>query len=542
MPQPLPSGPGQGRRAAPAWLMPLTIYLACIVIDPGQLGFDTNLRLQVTHWLWTSSDSLLDDDKSLPYEVNIAVGGDGRAHYGYGLGQSLAMLPGDVVGTALGSLARHVDGAPTDPQARIRRISVAYLTFPLIGMLTALVLRRFLVALGLEDGAAIAAVLLCFVSTRWFDVSQSYQETGLHLLMLLTGMACLLRWRATGRDRHVWCAGAAFAMLPVIRIVTLADIAIACAGFGILQLTEAGPPPWRRLFGLYARLAACVAVGIAIDRVYQFARFGDWTSTYAGLYFKHVADVRAHGAAPLVGAFNDPAFPWTTSLADSLPGYVVSPRWGLPWFDGMAVLALYLFARFFRFWGRIERIYMGTAIALLGVYALFYGRYFEPAGWAAWGNRYLEVPAILLSVLGVLLLFRSWSRHAVADRAIALAVCAASTVVQLASGFFYYGLESTQIARGCGSNWMIVQRLRNIATYLHGRMPDSDCVPANLQWMWDPYVFPAAIARATLKGATGRAVLWSLWAGALLVVLLLAGWLVAHWRQAARSLPARGVA
>jgi hypothetical protein len=285
-----------------------------------------------------------------------------------------------------------------------------------------------------------------------------------------------------------------------------------------------------------------VTAGIAVDRVYHFHRFGDWTSTYAGLYSQHIAEVRAHSPVPLDGAFNDPAYPWTTPVLDGVISGFVSPRWGLLWFDGMALLAAYLFARFFRRWDRIVWIWTGTAMAYLAVYLVFYGRYYEPGGGPAWGDRYAEVPLLLLSLLGVFMAAQSWRWQTAFDRTVTLALSGAAAIVQIASGVFYYGLEAEQLYQGCGSRWTILQRLHNIATLLQGRAPNSDCVRPNSQWMWDPYVFPAALARTALRGPTGRLLLWSAWTGGLIVVLLLAGWLLALWRQSASAAPLTGAA
>ncbi len=262
-------------------------------------------------------------------------------------------------------------------------------------------------------------------------------------------------------------------------------------------------------------------------------RFGEWTGTYAGLYFRRVAEIRQHSAAPLGGAFNDPRFPWTTPPWDGVLGAFVSPRWGLVWFDGMLVLAAYLFVRFYRVWNPTFRMLVLASAAHLGVYALFYGRYYEPAGWPGWGDRYLEVPALFLSVYGVFMLFRSWRLQNRLDRAVSVLICAAACIVQLASGVFLPALEEVQLDRGCGDRWVILQRFRNIGALWHGVAPGSDCVPADSRWYWDPYVFPGALARVATRTDGQRYLLWSAWACGVVVVLLLAGRLVLQWRQQA---------
>ena len=514
---------------SPVGLMLLTVYLACIVISPGQLGFDTDRRLQSTHWLWTSSDSILAEDMPVEnrYDLNIAVGANGRPHYGYGIGQSLVMLPADVIGTFLANLVVKNGGENSEYyKTRIRRLVVSYVTFPLIGVLTAFLLRLFFSALGLDLWSSISAVALSFVATRWFDALRAYQETGLHFACFLAGGLCLILWRKTKENIYAWGAGAAFCIMILTRIITMVDIIIICFAFTLLMLIEQGVRVWRDLFGLYAKILLCLVVGVAVDRLYHFFRFGEWASTYAGLYFQQVAQIRQRSIEPLRGAFNDPSFPWTTPIQEGVIGVFVSPKWGVVWFDCMVVLALYLFVRFFRLSDKLTRAYFCAGVVYLVAYAFFYGRYYEPAGWGAWGNRYLEVPAIFMSVLGVFMLFRSWSVQGAFDRAVSLTLCGVSVIVQLASSIFSASLEIVQFQQGCGSQWIILQRFLNIVTFLREGGPGHDCVDADKYWLWDFSVFAGALARTAAKTAAERQLIWSVWAAGLVVVLILAGWLL----------------
>ena len=80
----------------PLFLLCLTAGLLAFVVQSGELGTsDTAHRLQTTHWLWTSEPQVL------PYEYpEFGVHGRGGHLYSwYGIGQSLLMLPADLVGT-----------------------------------------------------------------------------------------------------------------------------------------------------------------------------------------------------------------------------------------------------------------------------------------------------------------------------------------------------------------------------------------------------------------------------------------------------------
>src|SRR6185437_5543441 len=84
------------------WLSPVVLLVAAValltaMIQSGELGTaDTTRRLQVTHSLWTSAPQVTQAD----YTEFGSVGRGGQIYAWYGIGQSLLMLPADVVGTA----------------------------------------------------------------------------------------------------------------------------------------------------------------------------------------------------------------------------------------------------------------------------------------------------------------------------------------------------------------------------------------------------------------------------------------------------------
>src|ERR1700749_4173957 len=89
------------RRAwsSPVALLVVSVALLTTVVQSGELGTaDTTRRLQVTHSLWTSAPQVTQAD----YAEFGSAGRGGRIYAWYGIGQSLLMLPGGVVGTGEG--------------------------------------------------------------------------------------------------------------------------------------------------------------------------------------------------------------------------------------------------------------------------------------------------------------------------------------------------------------------------------------------------------------------------------------------------------
>src|SRR6266481_5028502 len=80
----------------PAFLVVLAAGLIAFVVQSGDLdSADTAHRLQTTHSLWTSEPPVLPGD----YPEFGLRGRGGKVYAWYGIGQSLLMLPADLLGT-----------------------------------------------------------------------------------------------------------------------------------------------------------------------------------------------------------------------------------------------------------------------------------------------------------------------------------------------------------------------------------------------------------------------------------------------------------
>src|SRR5580658_9039385 len=126
----------------PAFLVCFVAFLAAFVVQSGELGSsDTTHRLQAAHSFWTSEPPV--DPQDYP---EFGIHGRGGRLYGwYGIGQSLLMLPADLIGTAVENLPVF-DGYDADPT--VRDIFVSYATNISICVLSALICFRLLGVFG----------------------------------------------------------------------------------------------------------------------------------------------------------------------------------------------------------------------------------------------------------------------------------------------------------------------------------------------------------------------------------------------------------
>jgi hypothetical protein len=122
----------------PLFLLCLTAGLLAFVVQSGELGTaDTTYRLQTTHWLWTAQPQVFPTD----YPEFGLHGRGGHIYSWYGIGQSLLMLPADLVATWVARW--HIFSEYQDDPG-VRSIIVTYSTNILLNVLTALLALRLL--------------------------------------------------------------------------------------------------------------------------------------------------------------------------------------------------------------------------------------------------------------------------------------------------------------------------------------------------------------------------------------------------------------
>ena len=115
----------------PLFLLALAAGLIAFVVQSGELGTaDTQHRLQSTHAFWTAQPPVFPQE----YPEFGIHGREGTLQSWYGIGQSLLMLPADVVGTFVERLPIFANYNGTDPS--VRNIIVSYSTNILLSVLT----------------------------------------------------------------------------------------------------------------------------------------------------------------------------------------------------------------------------------------------------------------------------------------------------------------------------------------------------------------------------------------------------------------------
>ncbi len=441
----------------PLVLLCLAAGLLAFVVQSGELGTaDTMHRLQTTHWLWTSEPQVFPNE----YPEFGLHGRGGRLYSWYGIGQSLLMLPADLVGTWIARW-KIFSGYGDDPA--VRSIVVSYSTSILVNVLTALVSFRLLRQLRFSVRESVLGVLALLFCTTHLHYTQNMMENNYIMLLTLAGFSFQYEWLRTGSNRALFWGCAALGLSLLTRLTTGLDL--MAGGVFILLVLWLERVPGRELwhrFVAYCKIAAPVyAFFVFVDRLYQFYRFGSFTNTYVSLFAKE-----QRAMDPTLPA----NFPWSTPFLEGVLGPLFKPEKSIFLFDPLLVLGILLLALL---WNRLSpeiRAYGVASLLLVLGYICFYARYTYWAGDFAWGDRYVSTSVELAALLAVPLLLRYRENLSARVWRGGIVIIAASFIIQLASLAFWLPLEIYQMETLGHPTFVIALRFRNIAAFALRKM------------------------------------------------------------------------
>ncbi len=431
--------------------------LLAIVVQSGELGTaDTMHRLQTTHWMWTSDPQVPAGD----YPEFGLHGRGGRLYSWYGIGQSLLMLPGDLLGTWISRIPAFA-GYTDDPA--IRAIVVSYITGILVNVLTAFIALRLLGQFGFSVREAVPGVLALMFCTTHLHYTQNMMENNYIMLLTLVGFSSQLEWLRNNSRRALFIGSCALGLNLLTRLTTVLDL-IASGLFILLLLWFEGVRGrglLRRMVE-YSKIACPIYLFfVLIDRAYHFYRFGSLANTY--VYYFALEYRQRDPSLPA-------NFPWNGSFHEGFLGPLFQPEKSIFLFDPLLILAIFLLAFLWKRLSSSMRAYGVTSLLLLFGYICFYARYAYWAGDFAWGDRYVSTAAEMVALLAVPMLLRY--RHFV-GKTIWISGCAligVSLAIQLASLAFWLPLEIYQMETFGHPTFVIALRFKNILAFGSGKM------------------------------------------------------------------------
>lgn len=395
-----------------------------LLLSPGNLFVDAEKRLQVSRWMWTDEPQVLADDSQF---LNHLPGKNGQPMAQFGIGQSLVMLPADMLcGAILGTKM-------TPQQMKLREMIVYYLTFPLITGL-ALAMARRVCGWFITDArrADLATIAFAFCSS-FLIYGRDTQENMLMQLCVLGGVWHGLHWSRDGRLGHAAAMAAFLGFLILIRISTVSIIVPFCAAFGLIA--TAGHWKQRRasLFAGVAVISVILLFFVALDRVYHWHRFGEFTRTYAWYMIEQ---------AKRYGYGNN--YPMGYPFWSGMFGFFLDTRKSAFLFDPLLVVSVVmLFIPSYE--NRSLRGLLAASLAAVFLTACLYARSDFWHGDTSWGPRHLNIailPAVLFGVIAFMSLPRQSSRPWL--RPVFSMLAAAGFTIQALSLPLYQELEIEQ--------------------------------------------------------------------------------------------------
>jgi hypothetical protein len=441
----------------PRFLLGLAAALIAIVAQSGELGSaDTMHRLQTAHSFWTSEPPVFPNE----YPEFGLYGRGGKLYDWYGMGQSLLMLPADVVGTYIERLPLFRNYRDNDPS--VRSIVVSYSTNILVNVLTALVCLRFLLLLGFSTQQSVAGVLALLCCTTHLHYTQNMMENNYIMLLTLAGYTFQYEWVRSGDRRALLIGSTALGLNLLTRLTTVLDLLAGGLFVALLLTVEQGQRGlWKRLF-TYAKTAVPVyAVFLLIDRLYQYHRFGSFFDTYVSLFAQKYKQLDP--SLP-------PAYPFETPFHVGFLGPLITPEKSIFLFDPLIVLTILISVLI---WKRIHsevRAYLIAAFVLVLGYICFYAKYTVWSGDFAWGDRYVSTAVELAAFISVPLLLRYRASLGKPIWIAGLALIVISTVIQVASLAFWLPLEIYQMETMGHPTFVIGLRFKNIVAFALGKM------------------------------------------------------------------------
>ena len=376
----------------------------------------------------------------------------------------------------------------------------------LLNVLTAVVALEFLELLGFSRVQSFAGVLALICATTHLHYAQNMQENNYIFLLTLTGMWLQLRWADTGERRALWWGAGALGLNLLTRITTALD-AMAVAVFLLLLGVFGNWDGWRagRVKEYLRTVLPVYAAFLFLDRLYQFVRFGSWTSTYMRL--QSIEQMKWDPTLPKNYPFSGHWF--QGGVHSGLLGPLFEPEKSIFVFDPLFGLALVLTVLLWRRMTPVLRAYAAAALAMLGAYMLLYARYFAWAGDFAWGDRYISSVVEMVAMLAVPLLMRYRRELPRLVRVCGWCVVASSVAIQAASLAFWLPVEIYQVDMMGHDAWTVALRFRNIWALATGRpMPAGIDLPGAVEDSWDALHMRTWNFMPSLMRHVGVAPLW----------------------------------
>jgi hypothetical protein len=443
-----------------------------VALSPGRVtSWDAGLRAAVSRALWTRGTVFLPREHSAAPGLVFPPNAPGGTTF-YGIGQTLAFLPFDVLGALLGRLT----GREADVRAFIETLPLVFVYGPLVGVAWWWVILRLLEALGFSRALALGgsiAFVTCTIVLVY--VAQTLQEEAIVGVLVTACLLATLRWGRTGAPRSAFLAGLLGASALLVRPSALVALlpALGAAGDAVARGRSA-----RGLLSGVGLAAGGLALPLVLHGLFAWWRFGSVVSTGYEL-----------APAGLRVAWG----PIRPSLAAAL---LAGPGKGLLLLSPPLLLALVGLPSV---WRRGPFLWSGVILALVGS-VLVHSKLIGPAypdGSESWGTRF-QVHLLGFLAAPTLAGIQA-ARRRVAGMVLVAVLLTAGLGVQILACMAPDSLEYCQASEAGdprprlllgATDGQLALRAANVWRWVRGDtiVPRGTCSEGSVARMWSRYV------------------------------------------------------
>ncbi|MFI5107082.1 MAG: hypothetical protein ACHP79_19330, partial [Terriglobales bacterium] len=313
-------------------------------------------------------------------------------------------------------------------------------------------------------------------------------------VLVLCGLWAVRRYQREQRASWVALAGAVCGFAILIKLSSFLEAAVIA-----LFAIAAGANRKRFLAGFIPPLACA----FALERWYQYVRFGDFFSTYTGIFAKQLRPVNA-----------PPSYPFSYPFWKGFFGALSSGDKSILLFDPLLVVLLLVVVWSWRNLDRSLKRVLGWLTLLLILYVGGSAKFYAFGGDVAWGDRYVVMPVQLLCLFAVPLLLAQSKTLPASGKMALWTIVAASILLQAASTTLAPNLEVVQRRMGY-DNGVIWNRAVNLVQVARDQEDSGRFTGIPIEWR-TLYYFPFQLR---FRFPT------------------LAGWAIAGWLALLASLP-----
>lgn len=397
-------------------LLFISSFLLYSLASPGNIPSDSEVRWSVSRQMIRSGSVSIEDTL---VNRNFAVGVDGRRYSFWGIGQSICMLPFNLLCLLLEKLT------PVSPKTAdlFAQFLVSLLFFPFVGALVVWLMYRLLVLLGYSERVSIFIAAIFAFATMHFHYSVvTYEQTQVAALLLLA-MFFLVKNLRERRFLYAWFLCLSLGLCLLFRLGSMLEILpvyLIAAGEEILG---GGEKSRFKRVGKWLLAGLCGAGGIIVFLGwYNYIRFGSVLESGYGLC-----------ASTALGGHSI----FESRPLPTLAAKLFSPGKSIFLYNPVLLLLPVCVYGFYR---RHKPPALAALFAVVSSF-IFHSFHTTWAGDYAWSIRY-EVPVLAFLVLPLAWLFSRPMKSMV--KILVILLISISCTIQLASVVYKFDLEFFQ--------------------------------------------------------------------------------------------------